>query len=135
MSPSKGWRSKANGWRSEHVCRTSGEFLSWNDGMRIGCSECEQSHGLQTAVTTRSTFKSEWLAEVVPRSPGEVLMENKVARTYLRRAAFERWGVSEGCPECRSGKDDSKLTAKHVGEKLKADSSGSARLAAADRGS
>ena len=26
---------------------------------------------------------------MVPRDPGEVLMENKVARTYLRRADFE----------------------------------------------
>ena len=30
----------------------------------------------------------ERLAEMVPRFPGEVLMENKVARTYLRRADF-----------------------------------------------
>ena len=29
--------------------------------------------------------------EVVPRAPGEVLMENKVSMTYLRRADFERW--------------------------------------------
>ena len=29
-------------------------------------------------------------AEVVPRSFGEVLMENKLARTYLRRAVFEQ---------------------------------------------
>ena len=28
-------------------------------------------------------------------SPGEVLMENKVARTYLRRAGFERWASVE----------------------------------------
>ena len=35
-------------------------------------------------------------AEVVPRSNGEVLMENKVARTYLRRADIERWDLSEG---------------------------------------
>ena len=30
-------------------------------------------------------------AKVVPRSPREVLMENKSARTCLRRADFERW--------------------------------------------
>ena len=35
-------------------------------------------------------------AEMVLRLPGEVLMEIKVARTYLRRADFERWGLSEG---------------------------------------
>ena len=40
-------------------------------------------------------------AEMVPRDPGEVLMENKVVRTYLRRADFEHWGLSEGCPGCR----------------------------------
>ena len=37
-------------------------------------------------------------AEMVPQDPGEVLMENKVARTYLRRADFEQWGLSERCP-------------------------------------
>ena len=56
-------------------------------------------------------------------------MENKVARTYLRRADFEQRSLSEGC------RGVSKLTAKHVGGELeacgKADSSGSARLAAA----
>ena len=39
-------------------------------------------------------------AEMVPRDPGEVLMENKVARTYLRRADFEQCGLSEGCSGC-----------------------------------
>ena len=33
---------------------------------------------------------------MVRRSSGEVLMDNKVARTYLRRADFEQWGLSEG---------------------------------------
>ena len=33
-------------------------------------------------------------AEMVPRSPGEVLMENKVARKYLRRADFDHWSLS-----------------------------------------
>ena len=40
-------------------------------------------------------------AERVPRSPGEVLMENKVARRYLCRSDFEQWGLSEGCAGCR----------------------------------
>ena len=40
-------------------------------------------------------------AERVPRAPGDVLMENQTARTYLRRADFEQWGLSEGCPGCR----------------------------------
>ena len=39
--------------------------------------------------------------EMVPRSIGEVLMENKVARTYLRREDFDQWGLSEGCPGCQ----------------------------------
>ena len=33
-------------------------------------------------------------AEMVPRSPGEVLIRNKVARTRLRRADFDQWGLS-----------------------------------------
>ena len=73
----------------------------------------------------------ERLAEVVPRSPREVLTESKVARTHLLRPDFERWSFSEGCPGCRhlrTGQGgDSKLTAKHVGEGLK-----SSRKAAAD---
>ena len=39
--------------------------------------------------------------EMVSRAPGDVLMENKVVRTYFRRADFEEWGLSEGCPGCR----------------------------------
>ena len=38
---------------------------------------------------------------MVPRDPGEVLLENEVARTYFRKADFEQWGLSEGCPGCR----------------------------------
>ena len=38
--------------------------------------------------------------EMMPRAPGEVLMENKVARTYPRGADFEQWGLSEDCPGC-----------------------------------
>ena len=40
-------------------------------------------------------------AEMVPQAPGDVLMENTVARTYLHRADFEQWGLSEGSPGCR----------------------------------
>ena len=40
-------------------------------------------------------------AEMVPRARGEVLMEKNVARTHLRRADFEQWGLSEGSPGCR----------------------------------
>ena len=50
----------------------------------------------------------ERLAEMVPRDPGEVLMENKMARTYHRRADFEQWGLSEGCPS------DNNRTVKHA---------------------
>ena len=39
--------------------------------------------------------------EMVLRPPGEVLIENKVATTYFRRAHFDQWGLSEGCPGCR----------------------------------
>ena len=58
-------------------------------------------------------------AEMVPRDPGEVLMENKVARTYLRRADFElrlsRVPVSENWPgettsaQCSMPEEDRRL--------------------------
>ena len=57
----------------------------------------------------------ERLAEMVRRDSGEVLMENKVARTYLRRADFEQW--SERSPLARG---DNKRTAKHSGRGSKA---------------
>ena len=56
-------------------------------------------------------------AEMVPRSQGDVLTENKTAR-----ADFDLWGLSEGCSGggyLRMDKDDSKLTAKHVGREMK----------------
>ena len=57
-------------------------------------------------------------AEMVPGAPGEVLMENKVARTCLRRADFEQWGLGEGCPGCRylrTGQERQQATAKYAG--------------------
>ena len=76
---------------------------------------------------------------MVPRDPGEVLMDNKVARTYLRRADFEQWGLSEGCPGCpylRTGQErqqaHSEACWKRIEGLLKGNSAGSARLAAAD---
>ena len=78
-------------------------------------------------------------AEMVPRDPGEVLMENKAARTYLRRADFEQWGLSEGCPGCRylrtgQGRQQahSEACRRRIQGLLKGDSAGSVRLAAAD---
>ena len=66
-------------------------------------------------------------------------MENKVARTYLRRADFERWGLSEGCPGCRylrpgQGRQQahSEACRRRIEGLLKGEPSGSARLAAAD---
>ena len=40
-------------------------------------------------------------AEMIPGALGDVLVENKVARTYLRTADFEQWGLIEGCLGCR----------------------------------
>ena len=81
----------------------------------------------------------ERLSEVMPWVPGDVLIENKVARTYLRRAHFEQWGVSEGCPWCRylrtgQGRQQahSEACRRRVEGLLKGDPLGSARLAAAD---
>ena len=78
-------------------------------------------------------------AEMVPRDSGEVLMESKVARTYLRRADFEQWGLSEGCPGCRylrPGQErqqaHSDACRKRIEGLLKGDSIRAARLAAAD---
>ena len=78
-------------------------------------------------------------AEMVPRSFEEVLMENNVARTYLRRADFEQCGLREGCPLCwylRSGQErqqaHSEACWRRIESLLKGDSSGSSRLAATD---
>ena len=66
-------------------------------------------------------------------------MENKEARTHFRRANFERWGLSEGChgcPDLRAGQGrqqtNSEACRRRIESLLKGDSSGSARLAAAD---
>ena len=76
---------------------------------------------------------------MVRRILGEVLMDNKVARTYFRRAAFDQWGLTEGCPGCwylRTGQGrqqtHSEARRRKIEALLKGDSSGSARLAAAD---
>ena len=67
-------------------------------------------------------------AEMVPREPGEVLMESKVARTYLRRADFEPYlRTGQGRPQAHS-----EACLKRIEGLLKGDSFGSARLAAAD---
>ena len=76
---------------------------------------------------------------MVPRSPEEVLMETKVARTYLRRADFEQRCLSEGCLGCRylrtgQGRQHahSEACPRRNEALLRGDSSGAARLAAAD---
>ena len=87
-----------------------------------------------------STFRMEWRpAEVVPQAFGEVLMENKVVATYLRRADFEQWCLGEGCPGCwylRTGQvrqqAHSDACPKRIEGLLKGDAMGAARLAAAD---
>ena len=68
-----------------------------------------------------------------------MLVENKVARTYLRRADFEQWSLGEGCPGCRylgtgQGRQQghSEACRKRIEGLLKGDSMGAARLAAAD---
>ena len=78
-------------------------------------------------------------AEMVPRSLGEVLVDNKVARTNHRSADFEEWGLGEGCPGCwylrtgqRQQQAHSEACRRRIEALLRGDSSGSARLAAAD---
>ena len=78
-------------------------------------------------------------AEMVPRFPGDVLMENKVARTYLVRADFEQWGLSAGCPGFRhlrtgQGRQQaySEACQRRIEGLLEGDLVGSSRLAATD---
>ena len=65
-------------------------------------------------------------------------MENTVARTCLRRADFEQWGLSEGCPgrgylRTGQGRQQAHSEARRrVEDLLKGDPVGSARLAAGD---
>ena len=66
-------------------------------------------------------------------------MENKGARTDLRRAEFEQWSLSEGClgwQYLRTGQErqqaHSEACRRSIAALLKGDSAGSARLAAAD---
>ena len=92
--------------------------------MPIEYSECEKSPWSPDAVTPRSTFKSERKdpLRMVPRAPGEVLMESKVARTYFRRADFASGVSVKGVLDadaCELDKDENKLTAEHVGGSLK----------------
>ena len=70
--------------------------MSRRDGTRTEYSECEWSRGPADGSDNAFDIQVEMKrpAEVVPRAPGEVLVENKVARTYLRRADFEHWGLS-----------------------------------------
>ena len=75
------------------------------------CKELRRG-GTRTEFLEYELFRGLWMAdnafdiqvgrraEMVLRDPGEVLNENKVARTYHRRADFEQWGFSEGCPGC-----------------------------------
>ena len=130
--------------RCEDVCAIAWKKykagLSRRDGTRTEYSECELSRGLQMAVTMHPTFKSEWRGpQRWCRAPGEVLMENKVARTHLRSADFERWSLSEGCPGCRylrtvqgQQQTHSEACPRRVEGLLKGDSVGFARLAAGD---
>ena len=67
------------------------------------------------------------------------LETQEVARTYFRRADFEQWGLSEGCPGCRylrtgHGRQQahSEACLKRIEGLLRSDSAGSTRLAAAD---
>ena len=122
-------------------CECQENSTSQKDGMRFECSECEQSRGLQTAATNGFDIQvgMERPGEVVLRPFGEELMENKVGRTYIHRADIDQWGLSEGCLGCwyqrtRQGRQPTHNEAcrRRIEGLLKGDSSGSARLAAAD---
>ena len=80
--------------------KVGGEWPSRRDGTLAEYSRCEPlpwfPDGSDNAFDTQVGMVRP--AEMVPQDPGEVLMENKVARTHLRRADFEQLGLSEGCP-------------------------------------
>ena len=78
-------------------------------------------------------------AEMMPQVLEDVLMENNVPRTCLRRVDLEQWGLSKGGPGCRNlrtgqGRQQghSEACRRRNGGLLKGDRVGSARLAAAD---
>ena len=86
-SPSKGWRSRHA--RAANV-RIIPESERWDAdrilGMRAipgSLNSSDNAFDIQIGM--------ERPAEVEPRSPGEVLMEKTAAKTFLRRADFERW--------------------------------------------
>ena len=126
------WLSPSKGCRSRHAQRTSGQSLSRRGGTRTEYTGCEPFHGLRMAATMHSISKPEWRGPRRPRLPGEVLMENKVARTYLRRADFEQWPgwyvrTGQGRQQAHS-----EACRRRIGALLRSDSSGSARFAVAD---
>ena len=123
-----------NGWRSRHAQRTSGIPKSgrWDADRMLGTRTVPWCpDGSDNAFDMH--VGTERPAEMVPRSFREVLMENKVARTDLRRAEFERWGFSEGCPLLENWRqqDHSEACRRMIEALLRGDSSGSAQLAAA----
>ena len=85
-------------WFAEVVVRRSSGCHRGRAGDQDARSERqENSHadkmgcGSNTRNASCSVVSSEWRgAEMVLLSPGEVLMENQVARTYLVRADFEQ---------------------------------------------
>ena len=81
MSPSEGWRSR-------HAQRTSGEFLSRRDGTRTEYLEyiLIPSSPDGSDIASDIQVEMERHAEMAWR---RVLMENRVAMTYLLRADFE----------------------------------------------
>ena len=127
----------ANKTRSANVGRIL-ESERWDEDRILGIRAVPWSpDGIDSAFDIQVGIERP--AEVVPRPAGEVIMGNGVAKTYLRRADFERWGLSEGCLGCRylrtgQGRQQahSEACRRRIEGLLKADSAGSARLAAAD---
>ena len=125
--------SAQKGMDYESYSLTSGRLL----GMRaVPCSPNGSDRAFDIQVGMERP------AEMVPRTPGEVLMENRAARTNLRRADFEQYGLSEGCLGSRylrtgQGRQQAHGEAcrRRIEEVLRGNSSGSAWLAAAMKGS
>ena len=134
---SGGCHPSSMGWRSRHAKRMSKESPAserWDVDQTLGMRAVPWSPECSNNAFDMQVGM-ERPAEVVPRFLREVLMENKVARTYLRRADFERWSLSDGCLWCwylRRQQAYIEACQRRIEGLLKGDSSGSARLAAAD---
>ena len=133
----KQWLSPSKDRRSKHGQRTSGESLSPRDATRTEHSEMRavpwSPDGSDGAFDIQVGMDR---PAMVSRDPGEVLMEKRSSEDQPSQSRL-RWSLSEGCPGCQYLRSCQRQQAhsacrRRMESLLKGDSSGSARLAAAD---